>query len=169
MRELTWAEYCKEYQESQKHLRSLIKRLYKTPNNSVSDNTVHIVERELEKSSTFSIEDITINVKKENVEVLYNCDDIEEIKEMEENYNIKEINDLDIILNCDIESFEIVFNNILGDILTSNEASEMYGVAEGTIRSAMKTGKLKYGTDYRKAGRITLIRKEAMEREYGTN
>ncbi|WP_434307626.1 helix-turn-helix domain-containing protein [Clostridium botulinum] len=50
---------------------------------------------------------------------------------------------------------------------TSNEAAKQYGISEGTLRSAMKTGKLKLGTDYRKAGRITLITKKAMEREYG--
>ena len=43
----------------------------------------------------------------------------------------------------------------------------MWGITEEAIRLAIKTRKFIVGIDYRKAGRITLITYEAMERVYG--
>lgn len=58
-------------------------------------------------------------------------------------------------------------NNIINEVMTVNEASEMFNITEGAIRAAIKKGYFIEGKDYRKAGRITLITKGAMEREYG--
>lgn len=55
----------------------------------------------------------------------------------------------------------------LNDVFTVQEASELWKVTEGAIRKAIASKKLIIGIDYRKAGRITLISKEAMERLYG--
>lgn len=55
----------------------------------------------------------------------------------------------------------------INNIMTVNEAAEMWGITEGAIRAAIKSGKFIPCIDYRKAGRITLITREAMERNYG--
>ena len=58
-------------------------------------------------------------------------------------------------------------NNYLNKVMTANEASKMWGITEGAIRKAIEYKRLIIGVDYRKAGRITLITHEAMERLYG--
>lgn len=55
----------------------------------------------------------------------------------------------------------------INEVMTVNEASEIWDKSEGTIRAAIKSNKFITGVDYRKSGRITLITKEAMERVYG--
>lgn len=57
--------------------------------------------------------------------------------------------------------------NFIKEVLTVNEAAELWGISEGTIRYHLKQDKLTLGVDYRKAGRITLITKEAMIRLFG--
>ena len=61
----------------------------------------------------------------------------------------------------DSSTFEI--NNVM----TVSEAAEKWGITEGAIRKAIKSRKFIPNIDYRKAGRITLICREAMERVYG--
>ena len=58
-------------------------------------------------------------------------------------------------------------DTLLFDIMTVTEAAEEWGITEGAIRKAISTKKFIVGVDYRKAGRITLITREAMERVYG--
>lgn len=166
MRKLTWDQYCKECEKNRTYLRNLIIKLYKTPGNSVLDNTILMVEEQIEENNTFTLDDSTIDVSSENVEVTYLCDDIEELERFKKHDNIKSINNLEVIFLGVVNTYKVTFNNVLADVLTSNEAAELYGVTEGTLRSAMKSGKLKFGTDYRKAGRITLITKEAMKKKY---
>ena len=55
----------------------------------------------------------------------------------------------------------------INNIMTVSEAAEIWGITEGAIRKAIKSGKFIPNIDYRKAGRITLICREAMERVYG--
>ena len=55
----------------------------------------------------------------------------------------------------------------IDEVMTVNEAAEIWGKAEGTIRLAINSKKFIPEVDYRKAGRITLITKEAMGRVYG--
>lgn len=57
--------------------------------------------------------------------------------------------------------------SVIYDVLTVNEASKIWNKAESAIRAAISKNKFIYGIDYRKAGRITLITKEAMKRVYG--
>ena len=55
----------------------------------------------------------------------------------------------------------------INNIMTVSEAAEIWGITEGAIRKAIKSNKFIPSIDYRKAGRITLICREAMERVYG--
>ena len=55
----------------------------------------------------------------------------------------------------------------INNIMTVSEAAENWGITEGAIRKAIKSNKFIPSIDYRKAGRITLICREAMERVYG--
>ena len=57
--------------------------------------------------------------------------------------------------------------NILSEVLTATEAAAAWNLTEGAIRAAIKSNKFMLGTEYRKAGRITLITREAMTRVYG--
>lgn len=52
-------------------------------------------------------------------------------------------------------------------VFTPTEAAVLWGKEESAIRKAIQNGKFEQWVDYRKAGRITLITKEAMERVYG--
>ena len=55
----------------------------------------------------------------------------------------------------------------INNIMTVSEAAEIWGITEGAIRKAIKSRKFIPNIDYRKAGRITLICREAMMRVYG--
>ena len=55
----------------------------------------------------------------------------------------------------------------INNIMTVSEAAEIWGINEGAIRKAIKSGKFIPNIDYRKAGRITLICRGAMIRVYG--
>ena len=55
----------------------------------------------------------------------------------------------------------------INNVMTASEAAEIWGITEGAIRKAIKSNKFVPNIDYRKAGRITLICYEAMERVYG--
>ena len=52
-------------------------------------------------------------------------------------------------------------------MLTAQECSELWGITEGAIRKAIASKRLIIGIEYRKAGRITLISRKAMQRLYG--
>ena len=55
----------------------------------------------------------------------------------------------------------------INNVMTVSEAAGIWGITEGAIRKAIKSDKFIPGIDYRKAGRITLICREAMMRVYG--
>jgi len=57
--------------------------------------------------------------------------------------------------------------NILEDVFTATEAAIKWGLESSSIRKAIAYGRFKIGEDYRKAGRVTLISREAMIRLYG--
>ena len=62
---------------------------------------------------------------------------------------------------------DIEIDDNLDNVLTVTEAAEKWGITEGAIRASIKSRKFIPYIDYRKAGRITLITSEAMERIYG--
>lgn len=55
----------------------------------------------------------------------------------------------------------------IDNVLTAQEAAALWNITEGAIRKAISSKRFIIGIDYRKAGRITLISKKAMERLYG--
>ncbi|TDX46598.1 helix-turn-helix domain-containing protein [Orenia marismortui] len=58
--------------------------------------------------------------------------------------------------------------NTIDEVLTISEASKMYGKDTSTLRRNFDRGvSFKQGVDIRKAGRVWLVTKAAMEREYG--
>lgn len=58
--------------------------------------------------------------------------------------------------------------NDIDKILTFGEATELWGLADSTLRKLAKADRIKEGLDYRKSGkRAWLITREAMERLYG--
>ena len=63
------------------------------------------------------------------------------------------------------ESKKIEFD--INKVMTVNEAAAKWGIAESNIRYSINARKFVPGIDYRKAGRITLITSEAMEKVYG--
>ena len=81
-----------------------------------------------------------------------------------------EIDDEAIIYNPEegviLEGKESLDTSI-DEVMTVNEAAEIWNKSEGAIRASIKAKKFILGIDYRKAGRITLISREAMERVYG--
>jgi hypothetical protein len=90
------------------------------------------------------------------------------IKLIEDEY-VYIVEDEEIIYNpCEgIISETKKINFEIDEVMTVNEAAEMWGKTEGAIRAAIKAEKFIPGIDYRKAGRITLITREAMEKVYG--
>lgn len=169
MRELTWLEYKKENEKNKELLESLVKRVLKTPSKSVDYSYVHLAEKHLKEKGFYNItNEVILKEKVDNIIIIYPYDDELEKNEMLNliKEDIIEIDPLNIIFKSELKVPYLEFNNILSNVLTSNEAAELYGITEGALRSAMKTGKLQLGKDYRKSGRITLITKEAMEREY---
>lgn len=71
----------------------------------------------------------------------------------------------DPVIGVVFESKKIEFD--INKIMTVNEAATRWGIAESNIRYSINARKLVPGLDYRKAGRITLITKDAMVKLYG--
>lgn len=63
------------------------------------------------------------------------------------------------------ETFE--FETEFDDIIGFSEATEMWGLADSTLRKAVANGKLREGIDCKKVGRDWVTTIEIMEREYG--
>ena len=57
--------------------------------------------------------------------------------------------------------------SLLEEIYTMQEAAQLYGLSEGSLRYNIRVGKFQENKDFRRAGRIVLILKSTMEREYG--
>ena len=58
-------------------------------------------------------------------------------------------------------------NNVLDDVMVLNEAAQYIGISEGSIRNAIRNNRLKDGIDYKRSGRIIIVLKSAVEREWG--
>lgn len=58
-------------------------------------------------------------------------------------------------------------NNILDDVMVLNEAAQYIGISEGSIRNAIRNNRLKDGIDYKRSGRIIIVLKSSIEREWG--
>ena len=88
-----------------------------------------------------------------------NVNDIKVISEDDRGYNVTFIGELDKVV--------IIGDSTLFKVYTTTEAAQLWGFNESTVRKAIQNGKFKLGIDYRKAGRVTLITKEAMVKVYG--
>lgn len=58
-------------------------------------------------------------------------------------------------------------SNFLASVMTFAEATEKWELGESTLRSMVKSNRLEEGKDYRKSGKVWLIRKDSMQRIYG--
>lgn len=58
-------------------------------------------------------------------------------------------------------------DNVLDDVMVLNEAAQYIGISEGSIRNAIRNNRLKDGIDYKRSGRIIIVLKSAVEREWG--
>ena len=55
-------------------------------------------------------------------------------------------------------------NNLLNDVITLQEASEILGCADSTLRMQVLKGKYEDGIDYRKAKGVILFNKSVIEK-----
>ena len=58
-------------------------------------------------------------------------------------------------------------NNILDEVMTMQESAQYIGITEGAVRNAIRNNRLKEGIDYKRSGRIIIVLKSAVEREWG--
>ena len=58
-------------------------------------------------------------------------------------------------------------SNILDEVMTMQESAQYIGITEGSIRRAIRNGRLKDGIDYKRSGRIIIVLKSSIEREWG--
>ena len=58
-------------------------------------------------------------------------------------------------------------NNVLDEVMVLNEAAQYIGISEGSIRNAIRNNRLKDGIDYKRSGRIIIVLKSSIEREWG--
>ena len=58
-------------------------------------------------------------------------------------------------------------NNILENVMTMQDAAQYIGISEGSIRNAIRNNRLKDGIDYKRSGRIIIVLKSAIIREWG--
>ena len=58
-------------------------------------------------------------------------------------------------------------NNILDEVMTMQESAQYIGITEGAVRNAIRNNRLKDGIDYKRSGRIIIVLKSAVEREWG--
>ena len=57
--------------------------------------------------------------------------------------------------------------NILENVMTMQDAAQYIGITEGSIRNAIRNNRLKDGIDYKRSGRIIIVLKSAIIREWG--
>ena len=58
-------------------------------------------------------------------------------------------------------------SNILDEVMVLNEAAQYIGISEGSIRNAIRNNRLKDGIDYKRSGRIIIVLKSSVIREWG--
>lgn len=170
MRELNWAEYCSENNANSTELEKIVKLLRKKKGSSVPHNFIHQAEKDLDAVGKHIIGNVTIKYIPEEVIVIDTCDK-DELNEYIEGLNVISYSENDSIYNIKfvgvINKPVIEGTGDIFDIYTTTEAALLWGMHESTVRKAIQQGKFTFGVDYRKAGRVTLISKKAMVREYG--
>ena len=153
--------------KSRKKLEKIVKGIYKNEGEQVPYNNVIEVVDAIENKGYWDNYDKTLKIVPvtQEVEYEYSCDDVEELKEIQENYknSIVKIDALNItVKDTVIIDYRLEGTSNLFDVVTAEEGASLVGVTEGAIRKAMASGRLKLGEDYRKAGRITLLNKNSL-------
>lgn len=71
------------------------------------------------------------------------------------------------VYNNQLDKYNNFNSNFLNSVMTFAEATEKWGLGESTLRSMVNSNRLKEGLDYRKSGKVWLIKKDAMVKLYG--
>ena len=171
MRELKLTEYHKEIKECEKELEYTIKSILKKKGESVPYNFIMMAKDNLMNKGIYELCNLTLKYNTEKVLVHDKCEK-DDFKEYSENVDdIKIINEDDGVYNITfvgyIDKVVVSGDSALFEIFTTTEAAQLWGLNESTVRKAIQGNKFKLGIDFRKAGRVTLITKEAMIRVYG--
>ena len=58
-------------------------------------------------------------------------------------------------------------SNILDEVMTMQESAQYIGITDGAVRNAIRNNRLKEGIDYKRSGRIIIVLKSAIIREWG--
>ena len=181
MRKLSWSEYCRETKYNSENLRKVIMNLRKSAGNCVPDNFVKMAEEDLIKSGTHYIGDVKLKKVVEDVlvEIEYKEDELLELEKEIKTYKEANVDkDTFMVIEkpdgtylvkkvCELFTVDVRCDNNLFNVMTTTEAALKWGLSESTVRKAIQKNKFKFGQEYRKSGRITLITKDAMERVYG--
>lgn len=165
MERITWKEYAEQQEKGRKELEKIINNIHKRNGENVPYNFVTQALDSIEKCGEYCAQyGVTVKELKRKCEYTYICDTVEELKEVKENQEgyIIEENGLELVIKGYIISYIAKCSGVLGEVITSYEAANLIGVTEAAIRKAMSSGRLVLGRDYRKAGRITLIKKESV-------
>lgn len=171
MRELKLTEYHKEITECEKELEYTIKSILKKKGESVPYNFIMMAKDNLMNKGIYELCGLTLKYNTEKVLVYDYCEK-DDFEEYSKNANdVKIISEDDGVYNItfvgEIDKVAISGDSALFKVYTTTEAAQLWGFNESTVRKAIQNGKFKLGIDYRKAGRVTFITKEAMERVYG--
>lgn len=71
------------------------------------------------------------------------------------------------LYNNQLKKYNNFNSNFLNSVMTFAEASKVWGLGESTLRSMVNSNRLEEGKDYRKSGKVWLIKKESMIKLYG--
>lgn len=181
MRKLSWSEYCRETKYNSENLRKVIMNLRRSSGNCVPDNFVKMAEEDFDKNGIHYIDNFKLKRVEENVLVERECER-DEFNAINKDFNKKKKSDKSDDMYMVVEKINGVYklreifklftvdvrcDNNLFNVMTTTEAALKWGLSESTVRKAIQKNKFKFGQEYRKSGRITLITKDAMERVYG--
>ena len=165
MKTISYVEYVEAQEQSRKQLEEIVKSIHKRSGNNVPYNFIMQALDCIDKTGEYKAQyGVIVKELKEECRYKYICDDIDELEEMktEQGDCIIEQDGLNLIVKGNISSYIVEHFNSLGEVITAQEAAELIGVTEAAIRKAITSGKLVLGRDYRKAGRITLIKRQAV-------
>lgn len=167
MRELNWVEFCEESEKNSNELRNIIKKLRKSPGQSVPDNFVHMAEKDLKEKGNHEIGNVILKQDTEKV-LVHDTRDLDEIEDENAFESIENKGDhYEVTFISELDKVIITGSGPLYEVYTPTEAAFLWGLNESTVRKAIQNGKFKYGHDYRKAGVITFITKDALINMYG--
>lgn len=127
--------------------------------------------------NSIELQNLFISNKARVLEIIDNNIDI--TNKLGDNIHISKVND-SLFLAGELQSeiitpemtitfsdLELTVDSELYHVYTSTEAAKLWDKDESTVRRAIMNERFVQGVDYRKAGRISLITKDAMIRVFG--